>query len=328
MCPEMNSKPVVSLKNKSALMRLISIMLASVFALSGCSLLTLDFPQRIPELEYVEKIDEGYYTTYCCVYDGKNFSSVHKRPYYSGEAEEMADMVCDFCAIKGRKVTEWSTDKITYPVYALTIEPRIMGSGQDVCETVVWTNGYLITSSGDIYLANPDFKPFLETYERDYTVDIEIESIAHARSFRLLQSAGQQWHTDIMRPSYVTGDKIADGIEVKVTDQYYKDELPFISVEITNNSGNRWNYCDNSLFVYLDVVVDGECYYLYHDPDVHDDYLTFPSYSAVIEPGETVTEEFCFGLYGTKLPKGDYRLMISGEEDSEIKYACVVFTLE
>lgn len=326
MCPEMNSKP--SSSNMSALARVISLLMVSVFALCGCSIFNSGSLQRIPELEYVEEIDEGYYTTYCCVYDGKNFSGISKRPYDREEAEEMADMVYEFCAIKGRKVTDWSTDKITYPVYALTIEPRIFDDGKDVCETVVWTNGYLITSSGDVYLADPDFKPFLKANERDYSFDTELEGVAYTKSFRHLQSAGQQWHTDIMTPSYVTGDKIADGIEVKVTEQYYRDEFPFISVEITNNSDKGWNYCDNSIFVYLEVVVDDDCYCFYHDPDVHDDYLTSPSYSAVVEPGETVTKEFGIGLYGTKLPKGDYRLLISGVENNEIKYACAVFTLE
>ena len=325
MCPEMNSKPVF--RYKSALTRVISLLMVSVFAICGCSLFTAGPSQRIPELQYVDEIDEGYYTTYCCSYDGKNYSSVSKRPIYPEEAEKLKDMVSKFCALKGRKVTDWSTDKITYPVYALSIEPRIMGGEGEVCETVVWTNGYLITSSGNVYLADPDFKPFLEADERDFTVDTEMESLAYTRTFRPLQSAGQQWHPEIMRPSFATDDKVCDGIKVKVIDQFEKDGIPFLKVEITNNRDERWYYCDSSIFVGLDVVVDGEYYHLYHDPDIHDDYLTQPGFDAYIEPGETVTEEFCYGLYGTKLPKGEYRVLICSKEEDEFKYACGAFTL-
>ena len=326
MCPEMNLKSVSF--NRSALVRVIALLMVSFLALGGCSVFNADPLQRIPELEYVEEISKGYFTTYCCVYDGVNYSSVSKRPIYKEDAEDIADMVHVFCSIKGRKVSDWSTDKITYPVYALSIEPRKMGEDKPVSETVVWTNGYLITSTGNVYLANPDFKPFLKAAEKDYTVDTEMESIAYTRTFRPLAAAGQKWHADIMRPSLVTDDKVCDGIEVKVTDQFEKDGYPYLSVEITNNRDERWYYCDSSIFVGLDVVVNGEYYYLYHDPDIHDDYLTQPGYDAFIEPGETVKEEFCYGLYGTKLPKSEYRLLISSKENNETKYACGVFILK
>ena len=326
MCPEMNSKSAGS--NKSALARVISLLMVSVFALCGCSIFNAGALQRIPELEYIEEITDAYFTTFCCVYDGENFSAVTQRAYYLEEAEEIADMVHRFCAVKGRKVTEWSTDKITYPVYALTIEPRIIGEEREVCETVVWTNGYLITSSGDIYLANPDFKPFLNAMKGCYSIDTEMESIAYSRSFRPLQSAGHQWHPDIMRESFVTDDKVVDGIDIKVTDQFEKDGVPFLTVELTNNRDEQWNYCANSIFVGLDVAMDGECYQLYHDPDIHDDYYTQPAFTAVVEPGETVTDELSYGLYGTKLPPGDYRLLICCQENNETKYACVVFQMK
>ena len=72
------------------------------------------------------------------------------------------------------------------------------------------------------------------------------------------------------------------------------------------------------------VVVDGEWYYLYHDPGVDDDIRTIPGYDEILEPGAQDTVQISLGFYGT-LPPGDYMILIHGEDSSGYCYACAEY---
>ena len=51
-------------------------------------------------------------------------------------------------------------------------------------------------------------------------------------------------------------------------------------------------------------------------------------YGEVIEPGEKDTREFGLWLYGNKLPKGDYRILIGGQDGDETNYVCAEYKIK
>lgn len=282
---------------------------------------------RIPELERLDNIEADRYSVYCASYDGKEVTWVSQYVKTSEEAKELTNAVHKFTLCSGVKVKNWTKDKITYPIYALTVRPENFNGPLEIGETVVWTNGYLITSSGDVYKCSPDFSPFLEADDDDYKSVTAVDDIAHTRTFRPLTYANQQWNTDLLVASGNTPDKLAPGIEVKVTEVGEKSNLPFITVSLKNTGDTKWNYEDYSLFVSLEVYVDGKYYYIYHDPTIDDDIRTIPGYSKVLEPGSEDTLEISLGFYGI-LPSGDYRIIIYGMTGEDYNFATVDYSLK
>ena len=282
---------------------------------------------RIPELERLDKVEADRYSVYCASYDGKEVKWVSQYVMTSDEGKELIEAIHKFNLCRGVKVNNWTKDKITYPIYALTVRPEKFKGPLEIGETVVWTNGYLITSSGDVYKCSPDFSPFLEADDNDYVSVTELNDISHTRTFRPLTYANCQWNTDLLVPSGNTPDKRAPGVEAEVTEVGELSSLPFITISLKNTGDTKWNYEDYSLFIALEVNVDGEYYYIFHDPTIDDDIRTIPGYSNVIEPSCEDTLEISLGFYGI-LPPGDYRIIIYGMTGEDYTFASADYFLE
>lgn len=73
--------------------------------------------------------------------------------------DEVLDLYKSLVKVRGKEVTDWSTDKITYPIYSVKYNLR-QGGGISKSFCGVWTNGYFITSAGKVYKLDYDFSKF------------------------------------------------------------------------------------------------------------------------------------------------------------------------
>ena len=289
MCPEMNVVIVEPEKtDKKVLLVIGAALLTLILGMSGVLIYRFSVLQRIPELKRVDELDVNYYYVSVSCYDGEKYKYVSPNSRTKEESLALLDAVHKFASVKGRKVNDWTPDKITYPVYSVTISPVIFKSEEYVPgETVVWSNGYLFTASGDVYKCNPDFRSFTETDDNDFVREADLGDVASVRAFRPLYYAGSKWHKELLNPSKISSD-------------------------------------DNALFVSMVVVLDGEWYYLYHDPSVDDDIRTMSGYDEILEGGSQISVQISLGSYGT-LPPGDYMIVIHGSDSNGYCYACAEY---
>ncbi|MBR3341303.1 MAG: hypothetical protein IKG30_06760 [Clostridiales bacterium] len=325
MCPEMNELVESKKTGKKIILVFGIAVLTLILGLSGFLIFRFAELQRIPELKRIDGLDVNYFDVSVTCYDGENYKYVSPNSRTKEESLALMDAVHKFASVKGRKVNNWTPDKITYPVYSVTISPVIFKSEAYVAgETVVWSNGYLFTASGDVYRCSPDFRSFLKTDDNDYVREADLEGIAYARAFRPLFYAGSKWHKEFLNPFNTSSDDHAEFVEAEITEISERNGFPLVTVLLTNTGEEMWCYEDRSLFVTMVVVVDGEWYYLYHDPGVDDDIRTIPGYDEILEPGAQDTVQISLGFYGT-LPPGDYMILIHGEDSSGYCYACAEY---
>ncbi len=327
MCPETNVVIVEPGKISKKTLLGIGIVLLLILGAACFLIYRSAVLRRIPELVRVDELEVDYYDVSFSSFDGKTYKYISRNSRTREESLALLDSVHKYTSTRGYKVNNWTADKITYPVYAVTIRPVKYKNEEFLTgDTVVWSNGYLFTASGDVYRCNPDFKPFMETDDNDFVREVEIDSISNIRNFRPLFYAGSGWNTDLLRPSGITEYEPAEGIEAEITEISERSGFPLVTILLRNTSEEDWHYEDYSLFVNMVVAVDGELYYLYHDPTIDDDIRTFPGYNEVLEAGSENTAQISLGFYGT-LPPGDYKIIIYGLDGSDLNYVSVDYHL-
>ena len=324
MCPETNVVIVEPKKiNKKAALVSGAVALALVLGISAFLIYRFVVLQRIPELKRVEEIDVNYYEISVSCYDGKNYTHITPRTRSSEETKAITDQIQGFLSLRGKKVSNWTPDKITYPVYSVTVSPIIFQNvNHETGETVVWSNGYLFTASGDVYKCNIDFKPFMKTDDNDFVMEGELESLSRARSFRPLFYANREWNKELLEPRKITDLIPAEGVEAKIIETGERAGFPLVTILLRNTGGKDWHFEDRSLFVSMAAVVDGELYYIVHDPSIDDDIRTVMGFGRILEAGSEDTVEISLGYFGT-LPSGEYKILIPGIDGGEYNYVSV-----
>ncbi|MBQ5767354.1 MAG: hypothetical protein IIV94_00525 [Clostridiales bacterium] len=308
--------------------KILALVLAAAVLFSMCSCMKTGPKTRIPELEYIEDFDAGYYYVSFSSYDGETLNGISFHQNLPDEAKELIKNVERFLKTEGRKVTGWTTDDIKYPVYSLTIETRLASnSDRDEGVTVIYSNGYLITQSGTVYKCDPDLKPFMKADDNDYTYETELDDLSGARAFSPLAYTDSKWNKDMLLESSLDKNEIVPDIDAEALDVYEEDGFQVVRVSMTNNGTEKWNYDDRSIFVGLEVKVGGKWYHLYHDPSIEDTFTTVLSANCVLQPGEDICKDFCPGLYG-KLHPGEYRLLIWGRGNGAYNCAIAEFKVK
>ena len=309
MCPE-ESK----IKNNKKLIQ--AIVITAIILMAGFAFVYLVIFRPVPELQRLKGLEVNYYDIGCYAYNGNTFSSVHKKfnstDEYNKELPKMLRMMDTRCV----RVYDWTPDDITYPIFALEITPVIFKSEKYIHgETFVWSNGYLITSSGEVYKSGLFFGSFLESDEDDYTyVTEDITEIADIRAFRPLFMANNIWNPDMLNPSGLNDYSFSEDIEAVVTGITGEEDEKIATVNLRNYGEKTWSYSDQSLFVRLEVNIGGQWYIIRHDPNVDDDIRTMLGYNQKLAPGEAVDVVFHLGWFG-KLPPGNYRIVIWGNDN-------------
>lgn len=309
MCPE-ESK----IKNNKKLIQ--AIVITAIILMAGFAFVYLVIFRPVPELQRLKGLEVNYYDIGCYAYNGNTFSSVHKKfnstDEYNKELPKMLRLMDTRCV----KVSDWTPEDITYPIFALKITPVIFKSEKYIHgETFVWSNGYLITSSGEVYKSGLFFGTFLESDENDYIYETEdVTEITDIRVFRPLFMANNMWNPDMLYPSGLNDSSFSEDIEAVVTGITGEENERIVTVNLRNYGEESWSYSNQSLFVRLEVNIGGQWYIIRHDPNVDDDIRTVLGYNQKLGPGEDVDVEFHLGLFG-RIPPGNYRIVIWGDKN-------------
>lgn len=328
MCPEPKTELKWSQMSTGQKFKRVVKIAAAIFLCVIAVMLAGYFRyQRIPGLKRIDKLKVDKYEVFFSSYDGKDFTWIAQHAKDKKEAEKFIKEIHNFNYTRGIKVNDWTEDKITYQIYSLTIRQVNFKGPNEYGETVVWTNGYLITSTGDVYKCNPDFSFFAEADEDDFEMNTEDVEIAGLRWIRPLEYVYDKWNKDLIRPSGNLPEERAEGVEAEVTEVSELNGLPYVTISLKNTGITKWNYEDYSLFVYLEAEVDGEYYSIPHDPVIDDDIRTVPGYSKSIAPGEETEIRVSLAFFG-KLPSGEYRIVICGKTGAEYNFASAEYHID
>ncbi len=282
----------------------------------------------VPELKGLAGLKVDRYDVACYAFDGEKFSFVNHKFKTLDEYRSELPKIIGLMDTRLVKAKGWTPDKITYPIYALEITPVIFKSEKYVHgETFVWSNGYLITSSGDVYRSNLFFSRYLNSDEDDYFRETDtITDIADIRPFRPLFMANKEWNKDMLDISGIDNGEFAEDVEASFAGLDGEDDALTVTVHMINNGKYAWHYSDQSLFVRLEVNSGGNWYYIPHDPNVDDDIRTIRGCSKILDAGQETDVDFNLGYFG-RLPPGYYRLIIWGEDHHGDKNAAAEFQL-
>ena len=314
------NKKLITCTATAVLVTVLLIMIFVIFRVTGY--------REILELARIEEIDADWFVVEVVSYDSKTMDWIAHRASSRKKIKKDTEHVYELAETRGKRTRHWDKDMIEYPVYAITITPREADRGYDeIGETFVWTDGYLITSTGNVYICDLDIEYFLKADEDDFHRSAEVDRISDMSCFRALSYAAHGWNTDTLPESLVTDDKMADSIDATLTGIDEIDDFTYVRIRLINNSDSDWHYCDSSIFVRIEVKVDGVWYFFHKDPGIDLSYTTFPTYTAVV--GKRCEEEvqFNLGMYGD-LPEGDYRVVIGGKDGEKYDYACADFCIK
>ena len=160
--------------------------------------------------------------------------------------------------------------------------------------------------------------------DNDFIMETELESLSRARSFRPLFYANREWNKELLESRKITDLKPAEGVEAEIIETGERAGFPLVTILLRNTSGKDWHFEDRSLFVSMAAVVDGDLYYMVHDPSIDDDIRTVMGFHRVLEAGSEDTVEISLGYFGT-LPSWDYIILIPGKDGGEYNYACAEY---
>lgn len=286
---------------------------------------------NIPELQAIDRFTEGSYELYFYEYDGKVMASYdipdnyiplegadrdERIAHIKTTYERLNKTIHRLSSFRGRKTTEWTPEDITYPIYAFTVKSSNIDSVNHHGESFVWSNGYLITNSGDVYICDADLAGIVDDLDEDYYKrEFEWEGTYYGSWSRPLLYANSGWRAEELHEMPDWSEYKEYGLEAKVIDQYEEDGWPLVTIEIRNNSDKDWNYEDFQPFFGIGILIDGEAYYVLA-VDGHSTYNAVISYDSVLAPGESMIIEYCPDEYFPLVP-GEYIIMIYGKVDEE-----------
>ena len=96
--------------------KILASILAATVLFSMCSCMKTGPKTRIPELEYIEDLDAGYYYVSFSSYDGETLNGISFHQNLPDEAKALIKNVERWLEAEGRRVTGWTTGNIRCPV--------------------------------------------------------------------------------------------------------------------------------------------------------------------------------------------------------------------
>lgn len=217
--------------------------------------------------------------------------------YYNGKKtvvrrlrndEAKDEIFSSIAKVNAEAAADWSPKEVQPPVYGLKL-----GMGQDNFEAL-WSNGYMITQTGETYRFEYDFADIWEGYD--------------------WESAGYTWSTGTVLPCsyYLCRDE----------NGWIKDYLPLagslpempetlavsskadgdvLTVEFTNSGDREWGFGEA---FYLQAQLDNEWHNI---PTLPGDW-EYPLIALLVMPQQTLEHDYDLSCYG-ELPEGKYRLV-------------------
>ena len=296
---------------------------AACFSIASCSLFTED-GSLTPELNKMESFTDDMFSLSLVVFDGENTivsDSVIRSEEEYHNLQSLARQVIS--SYEGAKTTSWTKQDLQYPIYSLTICPNVIGQSNPPGETVVWSGGYLFTSSGDVYMCGMDFEPLmepdLECLRQREVNDTELSDLS---AFRPLFCANGGWDAEYLTPAEHSDMYPEDCINAEFKELSDRNGYFWATIELSNTGGQNWRY--ESRIADVEVLVGGTWYMVPRDPGVIAFAGMVVTYNDSLAPGITQTIGATIGPYG-ELPPGEYRLVINGTfEDEQDAYASYI----
>lgn len=294
------------------------------FSLASCALPS-GIKQEIPELVKMEGFlekknfdaylfyqEEDKMTRYC--------SNITDKETYKEMQKTMRKVV----SCKGTKATDFTADKITYPVISLIVSPKEFGEENEPGESVVWTNGYLITEGGDVYKCDMDFDPIIKESLNFRKDKYDRELTAATGAFRNLAMANGEWNKDLLKPTTPEMLKTADNVKAKAVREFEDERGKWVTIEFDNYSDKDWKFSHSH---FLSIEIEGAYYSIPSDP-VFDTYaIGTMSYQYAALKHDTTTQDYRLNVYG-EIPPGDYTLLVPAESGSDRCYVMVEYSVK
>ena len=300
------------------------LVLSICFSLASCAFPS-GFEQKIPELvkmeEYLEK--RPFDVSLCIQEEGKllrYYDHVMNREAY----DELQKTMRKVLSCKGTKTKDFSADKITFPLISLVVSPEEFNAQNEPGEAVVWTNGYLITDSGDVYLCDMDFDLITEDDELFKRWECDFESTYAISDFRNLAMAYGKWDASLMKPMQPELMKAPDNVKAKVVREFEDERGKWVTVEFDNYSNIDWKFSDSH---YMAIEINDSYYSIPVDPCFDNYTVGAMSYNNAVVQHEITTGDYLLVIYG-ELPPGDYILLIPAQAGRDNRAVWVEYTVK
>lgn len=240
------------------------------------------------------------------VYNGQTLRSCYQYSDYGKIVDSLRET-------PGRAATDFTVDKLTYPVYCLELPTK---DGMNL--HMLWTNGYLLTREGKTYHFSYDFDSLaslgkIKWDEERVQEEAGISDLYVSRY--LLEQAGQ-WRFDYMTKTRVSLSP--EVVEMAVKERSNSD----YPVVLSNHSEIELLYGRG---FHLEVWDGADWYYVSASP-LRNYAFTLEGYA--LEAGGTGEMDHSLTMYG-KLPPGHYRLVknILEMQGSKRYYAAAEFDI-
>ena len=208
------------------------------------------------------------------------------------DIDNMLSVIEELSSVPAARVTGWTISDITLPIFGFRL-----GTWRGESIRAAWSNGFLITRSGDVYRFDFDFEEFNERQRWSMFRDSEFAGMGMPNQ-RQLALDDEGWHTRFLAPAVELADP-PEGIEMAlVSNTNYG-----VTVAITNHNEDYWFYgLDYGVHMLLDGV-------WYNIPMV--DYKFIQDIGLILGAGQTDVRTYSLHMYGELLP-GTFRLVVFG----------------
>lgn len=331
---------------KSVIMRKSFAVLLSASLLIGTAVLPGCKKKEDPEPQFVSKhdsldalseikraADAGVkYSLQADItkFDGERFFS----NYFKYEMKEFVNALLE---VDMEYVDDWDTDKLKYPVYEFSLEAydnRIEDYSQLTDDqkkaahpsfSACWSDGYLITASGDVLKCDTDFEKLIGCMG-----ELEEDSYSRYRMqvySRITALWHDKWYPENMMSleDYLKNRYTDRGMSIEEADRWKAEfksrDTEKITVTITNVSASELVYGEEAATVF--TKIDGNWYLVPQDPSLGNQ--VYPAIGYILLKGDSVDHEMRCGY----LPKGDYAVLVDlgTGVTAEFEYELVEFSV-
>ena len=296
----------------------ISFSLASCAAPSGIK-------QRIPELVKMEEyLDKRPFEVSLYVQEEDKFTSYYEWVTGREAYEELQNTMLELLSGKGTKVKDFNRDKITYPIISMIVSPEEFQVQNEPGEAIVWTNGYLITDSFDVYKCDLDFDLITENDELFRSHEYDFEFTYATGVFRNLAMAYGKWDESLMNTVQPEMLKVPDNVKAKVVRETETEKGKCVTVEFDNYSDIDWKFSSSA---YMAIEINDAYYSIPNDPCFDGYTIGTLSYNCSVIRHEITSEDYYLIPYGD-LPPADYILLIPAQAGSDTCFVQVKYKVK
>ena len=300
------------------------LVLSICFSLASCTFPS-GFEQKIPELVKMEGyLEKRPFEVSLCIQEEGKLTRYNDRIMNRESYEELQKTMRKVLSCKGTKTKDFSANKITFPIISLVVSPEEFNVQNEPGEAIVWTNGYLITDGGDVYLCDMDFDPITEDSDLFKCWEFDFEFTYAISDFRNLAMAYGKWDAGLMKTMQPELMKAPDNVKAKVVREFEDERGKWITVEFDNYSNIDWKFSSSH---YMAIEINDSYYAIPVDPCFDNYTVGAVSYNYESIQHEITTEDYLLAIYG-ELPPGDYIMLIPAQADHDNRAVWVEYTVK